>query len=103
MRFVAGLILGIVVAYFVWGNEPSYIDAIKADQKNEFGAPYILTSAGNVQVAVFHGYPDNSEICEIVRRRISGDVMVRQCLPYHEAPYGTAWWHFWGKQDNKPR
>lgn len=102
MKFIAGLIAGIIIAYFIWGNELSYVDAIKADQGNEFGAPYILTSIGNVQVAVIHGYPDNDEICESIRARFGPVGTFRACIPYYEAPYGTPWWHFWGKSPNKP-
>lgn len=102
MRFFSGMIFGLVAGYLIYGNELAYIDAIKADKVSPFGETYILTSVGDVQVAVFHGYADNADACHAARDALEGN-SIRECLPYHQAPYGTAWWHFWGKQPNKPR
>lgn len=102
-RFLAGIVAGFFIGYAIWGSEPAYIDNLKADSVYALDKPVVLTSLGKVQVAIIHGYADNWGVCEIIRQRITEEVMVDGCASYRDASGGTPWWMFWRKKENIPR
>lgn len=103
MRLMFGMFIGIGIAYFFWAGDPPYIGAVKGDEANAISKPYILTSSGGVQVAIIHGYADNEGVCSDIKELVAKEVIVRDCIPYTEAPYRSPWWHFWGPAPNHPR
>lgn len=90
------LIVGLVVGYFIWGNEPNYIDNVKANE--ESGASYVLVKRSSWefdQVAVIHGLIDDAAGCETMRRAMQREGGRWACVPAMSAGGGKPWWNFW--------
>ena len=93
------IFLGVVLGYFIWGNEPAYIDNIK-EHEDDSGI-FVLQSTGFIikdryQVAVIHGFIDNEEICNTLAERYEReDGIVYHCIPSVGISGGKPWWNFW--------
>lgn len=93
----AMLVIGVAVGYFIWGNEPNYVDAVKMSEEGG-GESYILakTTLGTLdQVAVIHGLIDDRTGCLTMLGAMERDGGSWICAPASAATYGRAWWHFW--------
>ncbi len=94
---LGAIFLGVVIGYFIWGNEPAYIDNIKENESISF----VLQSTGFIikdryQVAVIHGFIDNEEICnKLAERYEREDGIVYHCMPSVGIIGGKPWWNFW--------
>ena len=94
---LGAIFLGVVLGYFIWGNEPAYIDNIKENESSNF----VLQSTEVIikdryQVAVIHGFIDNEEICNTLAERYEReDGIVYHCLPSVGITGGKPWWKFW--------
>ena len=96
-RGLGAIFLGVVIGYFIWGNEPAYIDNIKENESISF----VLQSIGflvkdRYQVAVIHGFFGNEEICNTLAERYEReDGIVYHCMPSVGILGGKPWWNFW--------
>ncbi len=94
---LGAIFLGAVVGYFIWGDEPAYIDNVKEQEDIAF----VLQSTGFIikdryQVAVIHGFIDNEDICNTLAERYKReDGIVYYCMPSLDITGGKPWWNFW--------
>ena len=98
---MGAIFLGVVLGYFIWGNEPAYIDNIKEDEGRNLGGIFVLQSAGFIikdryLVAVIHGFNDSEDVCnKLAERYEREDGVVYYCTPFEAVTGGKPWWHFW--------
>ena len=97
---LGGVLLGVAIGYFIWGNEPAYIDNLKASAAAPvIGDSWIVAkrvSGDEYQMAVIHDLLDNREVCEVVRSAIAAYKGAEWiCSPAHLAQGGKPWWEFW--------
>jgi hypothetical protein len=86
---------GVIGLAIWWAKEPAYIDNLKADSESEYGEPFILSKVGSGQVAIFHGFLDDYEVCEMARQRIESEGGVYFCTPASTAKGRKPWWKLW--------
>ena len=90
---LGAIFLGVVIGYFIWGNEPAYIDNIK--EYEDSSDIFVLESTG-YQVAVIHGFTDNRDFCNtLVELYEKEDGIVYHCIPSVGITGGKPWWNFW--------
>jgi len=92
---LAGIIIGASLGYWLWGNEPAYIDNLKMQEESEFGGAYVLSKYGNEQTAVFHGFYDDFNVCLKVKRLLESEGGWYECTRYDQVGGGTPWWKVW--------
>lgn len=93
--YLSGMLLGVAFGYFQWGTQLPFIENIKADADSEFGEPYVLEKAGSGQVAVFHGFSDDYDVCETARIFIQSEGGTYACQPASIVAGPKPWWKFW--------
>ncbi|MGB3251042.1 MAG: hypothetical protein WBB13_17965 [Tabrizicola sp.] len=93
-----GLFVVAIIAlgfYSYYTADLPYIDNVKASEDDEYGETYILAKGGSGQVAVFHGFANDFEVCEIVRLRLEADGGTYVCTPASSIEAPPSWWQFW--------
>lgn len=78
-----------------WTANKPYLDLVKESEGSEYGENYVLRKFGSGQVAVFHGFMDDFEVCEIVRTRLEADGGAYDCVPASSIEAPPKWWQFW--------
>lgn len=84
-----------VVGQSYWTADKPYIDYVKENEDSDYGENYVLRKLGSGQVAVFHGFLDDFEVCEIVRVRLEADGGAYDCAPASSIEAPPKWWQFW--------
>ena len=96
---IGGVLLGVAIGYFIWGNEPAYIDNLKASAEGEpFNQTWVLakTTFGFYdQIALVHGLVDDAHGCETFRAAIAREGGDWICVPASAITGGKPWWEFW--------
>lgn len=62
-----GLILGLALGFWLWGNEPAFVDNVASVPPAD---SFVLVKLGSGQVAVFHGFAFNRETCQIAAQHL---------------------------------